>query len=42
MIEKLTDGEILKTVKEAGKELVDIGEKLGDVISKGIDKIFGE
>ena len=42
MSEKLTPIEILKTVAEAGKELKGIGEKLGEVIGKGIDKIFGE
>ena len=42
MSDKLTPTEILKTVSEVGAELKGIGEKLGEVIGKGIDKIFGE
>lgn len=42
MSEKLTDKEIIQAVREAGKELAQVGEKLSDLFCNLVDKIFGK
>ena len=42
MSDKLTDNEIVETVKIAAEELGELGGKLSDVFCNVVDKIFGK
>ena len=42
MSDKLTNNEIIETVKIAAEELKGVGGKLSDVFCNLVDKIFGK